>query len=568
MTPVQTATIPLFLQHKDVAVEACTGSGKTLSFLIPIFERFLKRKEPLQQSQVGAIVISPTRELASQIYEVAEHFTKTMASISLLLLVGGTQVDQDIQSFRERGANLIIATPGRLNDIMERMGQEFNLKQFEVLVLDEADRLLDMGFEITLGQILHRLPKQRRTGLFSATMTKEVKSLIRAGLRNPVQIEVKVERKDGQVSDQLLPSSLQNFYVICESDQKLNQLVHFLKRASTEKIIVFFSTCASVDFFFAVLRGLSDLSDIQIGKLHGQMEQKKRTAAYDLFVSQDAGVLIATDVIARGIDIPDVDWIIQFDPPQDPSIFVHRVGRTARAGRSGQALIYLAPHENSYVEFLKLRKIPIDSMQNEEGVTNVLPAVTEMVIGDRDVMEKGQKAFVSFVRAYKEHQLTYIFALSNLDLGRVATGFALLRIPRMKEILGKRIVNFVQSSVNPFDIPYKDKAREKQRLARLKDDIVKKAQIKEEKEAKMAALQKTKYKARTRTEKRQTKRKNVDNEWDDLAKEARLMKKLKRGKITAEEFEKAVGEREQDEAGSEDVAMGKGSDSDDSSGSD
>ncbi|KAF9578061.1 ATP-dependent RNA helicase ddx55 [Lunasporangiospora selenospora] len=194
MTPVQSGAIPLFMKNKDVVVEAVTGSGKTLSFLIPILEKIHRRQDKLQPSEVGAIVISPTRELATQISRVLSEFEPFLPTIRHQLLIGGeTSLEEDIATFREVHPDILIGTPGRLEDILSQKRGGVNVKELEVLVLDEADRLLDMGFTLSLNKIMSMLPKQRRTGLFSATMTDGLHELVRAGLRNPVRIVVKVE---------------------------------------------------------------------------------------------------------------------------------------------------------------------------------------------------------------------------------------------------------------------------------------------------------------------------------------------------------------------------------------
>ena len=188
---MQEATIPRLLRHQDVVVQAATGSGKTLAFLLPLFEVLGRLDEPLKKHDVGALVVEPTRELAQQVYSVAQKIGAGGApTLRLSLVIGGTDIQQAMAQYRADGSNVIIGTPGRL-DVMERM-PDMRLKTLELLVLDEADRLLDMGFEATLNAILGRLPKQRRTGLFSATQTSEVLNLVRAGLRNPVKVEVKV----------------------------------------------------------------------------------------------------------------------------------------------------------------------------------------------------------------------------------------------------------------------------------------------------------------------------------------------------------------------------------------
>eukprot|EP01083_Nonionella_stella_P191714 709382_1 len=300
MTPVQSATIPLFLSHKDVSVEACTGSGKTLAFLIPVVEILLRRDVPLRPQQVGAIVISPTRELSRQIYNVAQELCGNIPEISILLLIGGVDCADDKSRFLKTGGNIVIATPGRLEDTMRSI-KEFNVRELEVLVLDEADRLLEMGFTNQINLILSRLPKQRRTGLFSATQSEEVEDLIRAGLRNPVRINVRVESKSNAV--QQTPDSLHNAFVTLRGDQKLSYLVEFLRKHRDKKVIVFVLTCACVDYFAKILSNIKSMSKTSVLSLHGKMPQKKRDKLFKVFEDlSSGGVLICTDVVARGVD--------------------------------------------------------------------------------------------------------------------------------------------------------------------------------------------------------------------------------------------------------------------------
>ncbi|KIZ00196.1 hypothetical protein MNEG_7763 [Monoraphidium neglectum] len=241
------ATIPLLCGNKDVAVDACTGSGKTLAFVVPVIEKLRRLDEPLKRHQVGAIIVSPTRELARQIHSVMAPFVESLPGASCLLLVGGTDPAADVALFRERGGQILVGTPGRLDDILKRCA-DLDPKRLEVLVLDEADRLLDMGFKAQLDAIMGRLPRQRRTGLFSATQTEAVEALTRAGLRNPVRVAVAVaaapapaaaaaaargkKGKEGEAAaaeaagagDQVTPASLQLQYLICEVDEKMGQL--------------------------------------------------------------------------------------------------------------------------------------------------------------------------------------------------------------------------------------------------------------------------------------------------------------------------------------------------------
>ena len=314
MTPVQAATIPLFFKRKDVAAEAVTGSGKTLAFIIPVLETLCRLTSPLSKHQIGALVVSPTRELASQIAEVLAEFLKDRdGTLSYQLFIGGNKVEKDIESFEEQGGNIVIGTPGRLEDLL--LGKSVGitqgqnkfvtaLKSVEMLILDEADRLLSLGFEAALNTILGFCPKQRRTGLFSATQTSEVSSLIRAGLRNPAVVVVKDDARPD--SNQRTPSSLENFYLMCEAKRKLSVLLDLLTTRQSEKVMLFAATCACVDYFSLVLRHIL-ATHFKLFSIHGKMK-KKRHKIFNQFRTSKTGILICTDVMARGIDIPDVDW--------------------------------------------------------------------------------------------------------------------------------------------------------------------------------------------------------------------------------------------------------------------
>lgn len=214
-TPVQAAVIPLLLNKKDVTAEAVTGSGKTLAFLIPLVEILLRREEKLKQHEIGAIVISPTRELAIQTSEVLNAILNHVLNLKQILFIGGNSVDEDVQNFRKLGGNIVICTPGRLEDLLTR-NVDLNLagavKSLEILILDEADRLLDLGFRGSLDTILSYLPRQRRTGLFSATQTRELQSLVRAGLRNPVMVVVKEKQAEAT------PLLLNNYFTVINAE--------------------------------------------------------------------------------------------------------------------------------------------------------------------------------------------------------------------------------------------------------------------------------------------------------------------------------------------------------------
>lgn len=546
MTPVQSACIPLFLSNKDVAAEAVTGSGKTLAFVIPIIELLLKREEKLKKMQVGALVVTPTRELALQISEVMEQFIQKFPQFTQILLIGGTNPIDDVEKFKDKGANIVIATPGRLVDMFKRKSDGLDLassvKSLDVLVLDEADRLLDMGFEASLNTILSHLPKQRRTGLFSATQTQELEKLVRAGLRNPVRITVKEKGVAATSAAQKTPSRLSNYYTICRSQDKFNNLVAFLRQRKREKHLVFFSTCACVEYYGRALETL--IKKVTVHCIHGKMKNKRNKIFAD-FRAMESGILVCTDVMARGIDIPDVNWVLQYDPPSNASAFVHRCGRTARIGNQGNALVFLLPMEESYVNFLSInQKCPLQKMLLTGEVVDILPKVQALSLADRAMFDRSMRAFVSYVQAYAKHECSLIFRIKDLDLASLARGFALLRLPKMPELKGKTLPGFTRTTVDTETIRYKDKNRQKQRqkmLAELKErpPLPKRTFVRKEAWSK----QKTR---KERRKKRSAKRKHdegsdVDDEdMQELLNDTRILKKLKKGQISEEDFEKQV----------------------------
>eukprot|EP01041_Mallomonas_annulata_P012493 gene12493-26300_t len=620
MTPVQASTIPLFLSNKDVCVEATTGSGKTLAFGIPTFEILKRRSSPLRKYEIGVLVIAPARELASQIYDVLNQISEFHNGLRCMLLVGGTSVQSSIDDFEKNGAQILIGTPGRTIDLINRCDL-FNFKEFEILILDEADTLLDMGFRDTINQILSILPKQRRTGLFSATQTNEVKDLARAGMRNPVTISVKVQQpksNETTTTDQMkiingirrqtTPSTLESYYMICEYENRPGQLLQFLLERKDSKIIVFVSTCACVDYYTAVFQQMCTSqgyikTDIPVLGLHGKMVPKKRNGLYKRFVNESAGVMFCTDVAARGVDIPDVDWIVQLSAPKDPCFFIHRVGRTARAGRKGGALLFVTENELPYIELLRNRGVPMnlkepylfqnmesdvnimpmdcpdnnnDTEEEEEDILennnnnsnsvnsnteqhhqqqhfsekNILQEMKRLCTLDRSILEAGSTAFMSFLRAYKEHQCTYIFRFEELDIGSVARSYALLRLPKIPETKGKKPVIFEESrGIETSSIPYLNKSREEARKRRL--EALKEERANKPPEEKI--IKKTKKdinieengadidcEPKRKRAKKLGRHQKIMDEWDELAAEEYLFKQFKKGKINMSSYDDAL----------------------------
>jgi len=778
-TPVQEATIPLLAGNKDVAVDACTGSGKTLAFVLPVVEKlrrlmcgvrgkggdssssssFAVPPDPLSARQVGAVIVAPTRELARQIHGVAEPFVRSVPGLTSALLVGGAGTDPAADAARLRegpGAHVLVGTPGRLDDVLRRCcggggnggsqasaGGGLDLRRVEVLVLDEADRLLDMGFKAQVDAIVARLPRQRRTGLFSATQTEAVEALARAGLRNPVRVAVAVAggrgmagrggggdegaEADGgndrqqQQQQQRTPASLALSYtVVPSSAHKLPQLLAELRDAghARKKVIVYFLTCACVEFYALALRRLLDgggggggggggngaaangggggddddddeddddddaggkgqqdkedaaalasllrhsppaaaaaaaaaaasaaaaaeppagagssgggggggyYTGAAVHALHGRLKQAQREAALAAFSRAPGGaVLLATDLAARGLDLPRVDLVLQFDAPQDPAAFVHRAGRSARAGRAGEARALLLPTEAAYAELQRVRGVPLrradpdPTAASDAAARAVARCVRRDGETDRAALERASRAFASYVRGYKEHHCRYIFRAQDLRLGRLATALGLLRLPRMPEVrkaLGRAAAKakeegggaeggggggggggkkdgphrplreaaargldgFVPSEVDPDAVPFRDRVRERQRQQALRKQQA--AAAAEEKEGKAerreagpatppggagaAAAPAATPAAAKHLPAAKRRVLQARDEAEDLDRDYRLLRALKRGKISAREFDAAVmggGSGSEDDEGRDDEDGGAGAD--------
>lgn len=624
MTPVQAAAIPPLLSSKDVSVDAETGSGKTLSFLIPIAQSLLFGKDCLSHRKrsklVRAVIILPTRELAAQVRKVAvQLFSKLPGNIVPCLVIGG-QVGPENWKKSEldvtKDQRLIIATPGRLNS--EILASSIVCSKLEFLILDEADRLLDMGFDVTLTSILSRLPKQRRTGLYSATQTAGVEELARAGLRNPVRIAVKVALKpSGPLTDsdeqqsvlnstqRRIPSSLKSYYCLSAQEDKLIALGAVLAQRPCDKFIVYFLTCASVQFHSLLpldnitrvvqqhMKSPTNTTNVRYNSggenltrkfftLHGKLPQKKRTRNLAGFSSSENGVLLCTDVAARGIDLPDVDCVVQFDPPQDPDVYIHRAGRTARLGREGSSLILLSPSEDTYVEFLTVRQCPVSNIVdfgasffgNGEAImmlkslsspedTGMSPAalrskvaatVRDSIVKDRAVLDASEGAFLSYIRGYKEHKCRYILKLDNLDVGSVARSFGLLRLPRFHEFKKLRAkIDFTKdASVRVRDIAYRDRAREAKRQAQIQEAVSNAQEMSTGRNAKTSRKRKGEARSMRKDAIGKKQRRgpqpssnassrNATDEGDsaneDFGFEAWQLRKVRRGKLSRKEFE-------------------------------
>ncbi|KAI0791502.1 DEAD-domain-containing protein [Irpex lacteus] len=430
MTDIQAKSLPVSLKGKDVLGAARTGSGKTLAFLIPVLERLYRSKWGAQDG-LGALIISPTRELAVQIFEVLRSIGG-YHTFSAGLVIGG----KNLKDERERLSrmNILVATPGRL---LQHMDQTigFECDNLQVLVLDEADRILDMGFQRTLTALLGHLPKSRQTLLFSATQTKSVSDLARLSLKDPVYVSTQEAEGEGTNS---MPASLEQHYVVCELDKKLDILFSFIKTHLQTKTLVFLSSCKQVRFVFETFCKLHP--GVPLLHLHGKQKQMTRLATFQRFTSMKHAFLLATDIAARGLDFPAVDWVLQVDAPEDADTYIHRVGRTARYESAGKGLLFLLPSEEEGMKAtLEKKGISVDKIKIKSSKTQSIEnQLQRLAFQDPEIKYLGQRAFVSYLRSIHVQKDKSIFKLEELPIERFAESLGLPGAPKIK-FLNKEI---------------------------------------------------------------------------------------------------------------------------------
>lgn len=557
MTIVQSAAIPIILDNKDVCVEACTGSGKSLTFILPalqlLINRFNRDKRSFSKHTASILIISPTRELTNQLYKLIKRILSIeplRSMLSCLLLVGGKNPVFDVQSFKKNGGNLILTTPGRFLEVKDR--SDLFAKQIkdslELLILDEADMLLQLGFQDSLNKIFDFLPKQRRTGLFSATMTKRIDMLIKVGLRNPVRIEIKEKRNDFKSSSdqssekqtskksqtsgkrtnseeeekvnldenasqsvestglQISPYLQNNYLTLPSLKYKLPFLVDFINRNVEKKIIVFFATCSQINFYSTSIKEHLD-ERAQLLCLHRKLDYR-RQKVFNLFKDCQTGcVLFCTDVMSRGIDVPSVDWVVNFDLPNDLQTFIHRSGRSGHCiGVQGKSLTLCLEHEFKFIQLCQQKSMTIGDYRSnyrfelnsiEQLKDDLNSAMKDQTRLEFKHFEMGLKAFVSFIRNYSSKNILSGQLFAELDIMDAVNAFCLIKIPQMPELNGK-----LKGNMDRFEIEEADHliAKEfKQRLASLslaKPGRSERRKEFEEKQKLRSKLKKMKYKKR------------------------------------------------------------------------
>ena len=414
-TEVQAKSIPIALKGEDIIGSAKTGSGKSLAFLIPTVEYLLKNPK---SEGIQALVITPTRELALQLYDLAKMLLNDNGTICVLVIGGGNR-KKEAEKLRSGEAKIVICTPGRLIDHMVNT-KNFIYNTIKILIIDEADKILKIGFEEELKEIIKLIPKNRQTLLFSATITPKVEDLITLSVKSYENIRIK--------SDEPTVSTLEQGFLKIDADKKFLFLFTFFKKNKNSKIIVFFATCKEVEFYSSLLNYV----DVPVLSITGEYKQQKRSTTFMEFCALEKGILLCTDVAQRGLDIPDIDWVIQYDPPHDPEEYLHRVGRTARgANNIGKALLMILPNEINFIRMLQLYKIKLDEFQFPEKKLAKVQEQLEKLVNKKDkfLLNLATEAYRAYIHSYNAQTDKDSFNLEKLDLLKVCKSFGLISPP-------------------------------------------------------------------------------------------------------------------------------------------
>lgn len=385
-TPIQVSTIPLILSNRDIMGQAQTGTGKTAAFGIPIVEKCQNGKEPF------AIVLEPTRELAVQVAQEVHKIGK-YKNIRVLPVYGGTSIGRQIKILQQ-GVNVVVGTPGRVIDLIKR--QTLSLSKIKLVVLDEADEMLDMGFIEDIETILKATPEERQTLLFSATIPQPIMNIAKRYMRNPEKIQVNTK-------DVVIPKIRQTFYEV-RGENKVNALSILLDVQDPQLAIIFCHTKREVDDVFMKLSQLG----YNVGAIHGDYTQARRDEIMNKFKGGMLDILIATDVAARGLDIKDVTHVINYSIPQHPDSYVHRIGRTGRAGKSGIAITLITPREYKYLRSIEKTARTIIDRKKLPSPADVVRAREKNIISDISEIIKGDR-HTGYLQTVKELSDTYGF---------------------------------------------------------------------------------------------------------------------------------------------------------------
>jgi ATP-dependent RNA helicase RhlE len=345
-TPIQEKAIPHVLDRRDVLASAQTGTGKTAGFTLPMLHILSQTEQPRGKRPIRALILTPTRELAAQIYDNIQEYSLFL-DIRSMVIFGGVNANPQITTLR-KGVDILVATPGRLLDLYQQ--KALSLSQVEFFVLDEADRMLDMGFVRDINRVMQLMPENRQNLLFSATFSKEIKKLASGILRNPEMVEATPEHTTAEKVEQ--------FAYRVDTKEKPDVLMKLINEGNWSQVLVFTRTKHRANRLSEKLTK----SGISSAAIHGNKSQSARTKALDNFKEGNVRVLVATDIAARGLDIPLLPHVVNYELPNVPEDYVHRIGRTGRAGASGEAISLVAADETSYlrgIERLLEEKIPL-----------------------------------------------------------------------------------------------------------------------------------------------------------------------------------------------------------------
>jgi ATP-independent RNA helicase DbpA len=424
MTPIQAQSIPPLLQGKDLVGQSKTGSGKTAAFAIPILEKIR-----LDQKDVQALILCPTRELCAQVAREIRRLGRRHQGLQVLILVGGEPGRPQFEALR-RGVHIVVGTPGRVLDHINR--GNLNLGYVDTLVLDEADRMLDMGFEEEMQFIMDEVPGTRQTVFFSATYDQSIKNMSKKYQHSPVLVTVESEPEAAPAIRQL--------YFYAEQEQKAELLLRILRHEKPASAIVFCNLKLTV----ASLAEELEQRSVSCVALHGDLEQRDRDRVLAMFRNRSKKVLVATDVAARGLDIEDLEMVINFDLPHQDETYVHRIGRTGRAGKKGMAVSLLTGNER-----MRLHEFETSlGMKVEEGSFERSPVLAEA--GDRVVTNEMTTISISGGRKDKLRPGDILGALTNDEVGLTArdigkievqdwlTYVAVSRIAADRQLSGRR----------------------------------------------------------------------------------------------------------------------------------
>jgi len=510
LTTIQRLAIPKVLNSHDVMIKSLTGSGKTMCYAIPMVEMLCKIEPTVKRSDgTFALILVPTRELANQTFDVVQLLCKSFINIVPGLLIGGEKCKSEKARLR-KGVNIIVATPGRFQYHLKET-QCLDLSRLSFLVLDEADRILDLGCEKMINDILAELNKranvERQSILLSATLNNHIHNLAAVSLKNPIFIDALVEsaKMKSESNDQYTtPSSLAQYYIICPAKLRLVTLLSFAYSTfviKKGKMIIFVSNKNSVIFLVGVMKkllgshyGCSEDVVKSTLMLHGDMDQADRTKTFEAFKKFESAVLFTTDVAARGLDIPKVNWIIQYSCPTQTEDYLHRVGRTARIGEKGKSLLFLLPSEIDYLTELEAQELAISEQKIDDVLKeslmitqvkgksanrkrNIEDEATklqkfieeEIILKSKEFHELSTSSFHSYIKSYATYPsaMKKVFHVKHLHLGHLAKSFGLREAPTQMTN-----IKFVGPTKN----------EEKERMLKIANSMKRKAPVSEENE--------------------------------------------------------------------------------------